>query len=595
MAWRRRRWRRRRLRRPRRRWGFRRRRAYRRRYGRRRVFRSRLRGYRRRFAVRRRRFRRKRQYKSAVTQWNPQHRVGCRIKGWLPMIMSIKGHFGEKSEVFTQSSDVPDTYIQCGGGVSWRHFTLGMFYQEHKLFRNRWSHTNVGYDLARYFGTKLRFWPHPWIDYLVYWETSFEMPERSEMSELHPANLLLIPKRMLIRSKQHRGRRRKLFIKPPPVHTNQWYFMKTWCNIPLFKLGIIPVNFNNPFLHTANQYGVWIGYASMTEPPTTVTWSYQDIVGSWQCPAKNTKSLPNGGDKSIPDGCGNVTGLTTKDQWARRCYYRWWWDDGVDNYIMVNQYNRNPIQDGLNNCVIQKVNMPYWQYFFGLPYLTSSQANPRWCEAGVNPSIYALTWYRDLECQPCDVQDKPVYPPPDGKLFGYPDQDCCGPGQIPETKRRKFWIILGEAYPWIDSANRTPKSWHLPDYDEVRTQLTRLVGSGPYVVNSGDVQFATRSLNIGVSYKSFWQWGGFRPSPDTTEDPCTIGGTQPSERGGPATTTPPPDVTGRGLTSGGGVVTSKRGSFPDWSVLDPPNLHKRGRAGQRGRAGHFRMGVPGGF
>nr|WBU87839.1 MAG: ORF3 [Torque teno polar bear virus 3] len=27
--------------------------------------------------------------------------------------------------------------------------------------------------------------------------------------------------------------------------------------------------------------------------------------------------------------------------------------------------------------------------------------------------------------------------------------------------------------------------------------------------------------------------------------------------------------------------------------MDPPNLHKRGRAGQRGRAGHFRMGVAG--
>nr|WBM82744.1 MAG: ORF4 [Torque teno polar bear virus 46] len=54
-------------------------------------------------------------------------------------------------------------------------------------------------------------------------------------------------------------------------------------------------------------------------------------------------------------------------------------------------------------------------------------------------------------------------------------------------------------------------------------------------------------------------------------------------------------ISRRGLTSGGGAVTSKRGSWADWSVLDPPNLHKRGRAGQRGRAGHFRMGVPGGF
>nr|WBM82611.1 MAG: ORF1 [Torque teno polar bear virus 1] len=484
MAWRRRRWRRRRLRRPRRRWRFRRRgRTYRRRYGgRRRVFRSRFRGYRRRAAVRRRRFRRKRQYKSVVTQWNPQHRVGCRIKGWLPMIMSIKGHFGEKSEVFTQSSDVPDTYIQCGGGVSWRHFTLGMFYQEHKLFRNRWSHTNVGYDLARYFGTKLRFWPHPWIDYLVYWETSFEMPERSEMSELHPANLLLIPKRMLIRSKQHRGRRRKLFIKPPPVHTNQWYFMKTWCNIPLFKVGIVPVNFNNSFLHTQTQYGVWIGYLSGAEVPVTIAWSQIDIEGQWpiNCqtdsrtggPQQNNIAMSpaNGGDKSPLSGSGGQNIISVKEAWRRRVYYRWWWDDGVDNYIMVNKYNRNPIYDGMNSCEIQKVDMPYWKYFFGLPYLTSAQSNPQLCVPGMNPSV---------------------------------------------------------SWPWIQSSSKYVKSWRLPDYDEAREQLTRLVGSGPFVVNAQDVTFATRTLNLGLSYTSFWQWGGFRPSPDTTEDPCKIGDPNP--------------------------------------------------------------------
>nr|WBM82647.1 MAG: ORF1 [Torque teno polar bear virus 15] len=529
MAFRRRRWRRRRLRRPRRRWGFRRRRrTYRRRFTGRRYLRPRLRGYRRRSWVRRRRFRRKRQYKSTVTQWNPQHRVGCRIRGWVPMLMSIKGHWGEKSEVFWQSSDKPDTYIQCGGGVSFRHFTLGMFYQEHLLFRNRWSHTNVGYDLARYFGTKLVFWPHPWIDYLVYWETSFEMPERAEMAQLHPAYLLNIPKKILVRGLNHKGRRKKLFIKPPPVHTNNWYFMKTWCNIPLFKVGLIPINFNNSFLHTSNQYGVWIGYTSMTEPPITVTWSAKDIHGSWECPnPTSTASPPNGGDGSKLQGCGSFNTINTQQAWARRCYYRWWWDDGVDNYIMVSKYNRNPIEDGLNNCEIQKVNMPYWMYFWGLPYLTASQQNPKLCVPGVNPSIYALTWYKDTECQTLDdwgeANKRPVYPPPDPKLFGYPDQDLCNPGRIPTYGRKKYWVILATKWPWIEVNSHVPKSWCLPDYDDVREQLTRLVGSGPFVMNAQDVTFATRTLNIGLSYKSFWQWGGFRPSPDTTEDPCTIG------------------------------------------------------------------------
>nr|WBM82697.1 MAG: ORF1 [Torque teno polar bear virus 31] len=416
-----------------------------------------------------------------------------------------------------------------------------MFYQEHKLFRNRWSHTNVGYDLARYFGTKLRFWPHPWIDYMVYWETSFEMPERQEMADLHPANLLNIPKKLLVRSKQHRGRRKKLFIRPPPVHTNQWYFMKTWCNIPLFKVGIIPVNFNNSFLHTQTQYGVWIGYLSGAEVPVQLSWSERDISNTWPMPVNSSDkpciNAANGGDLTFkPEGAGTWPKQSLRDSWMKRCYYRWWWDDGTDNYIMVNKFNRNPIYDGVNSCEIQKVDMPYWQYFFGLPYLTSSQQNPQLCVPGKNPSIYALTWYADTECQDLDSttwnqlasQRKTTYPPPDPKLFGYPDQDLCGPGQIPAPKKkRKYWVILSKYWPWLASENKYTKAWNLPDYDDTREQLTRLVGSGPFVVNAQDVTFATRTLNLGVSYKSFWQWGGFRPSPDTTEDPCKIGDPNP--------------------------------------------------------------------
>nr|UZV41773.1 MAG: ORF1 [Anelloviridae sp.] len=531
MAWGyRRRWRRRRRRR--RPFYRRRRRIYRRRRqpyrltARRRAIRFRRRGFRRRNWVRRR-YPRKRQYKGPVTQWNPQHRTGCKIRGWDIGVLAISGHFGEKTEIFWQSSTKSDSYLTCGGGSSFKHYTLGIFYSQHLLFRNVWSTSNIGYDLARYFGTRVRFYPLEQIDYMVYWETSFEIPETDEMPNLAPGALVNSRHKKIIYSIKKRGRPKKVFIKPPPVHTNQWYFQKTWCNIPLFKIGIVPCNFKEPFLHRSWKYGVWIGYVSDTEPPTTVTWTRTDIEGSWPSPTPQS-ACDNNDD--TPSSTRKPEGkFSGKEQWAKRVYYRWWWDDGVDNYIMMNPYNKDPVESGLNNCVIQKVNMPYWKFFFGLSKLTSKKGAPL-CKVGRNPSIYALTWYADTECRqwPQTIADTKSYPPPQGIGVPYPDQDLCSPDQIPGKGRRKFWCILSQCWPWVNSAYHVNVDYHLPDYDEVRAQLTELVLSGPFAINYSDVKdTGNNNLNIGLTYTSYWQWGGFRPSPDTTEDPCKVGGPNP--------------------------------------------------------------------
>ena len=418
--------------------------------------------------------------------------------------------------------------------MSYRHFSLGMFYQEHKLWRNEWSTSNQGYDLARYFGTKLRFYPHETVDYIVYWETNFEIPERNEMPMLAPGTLLNIKKKMIVHSLKRRGRSKRLFLKPPPVHTNQWYFQKTWCNIPLFKLGIVPVNFKAPFLHNRHFYGVWIGYMSNWEPPTTVSWSLKDIATAFNTPRNACKS--NGGPWStstskeerdkIPESEQYGKMIDSKEQWQRRVYYRWWWDDGVDNYVMVNKYNYDPIEEGGNSCYILKVDMPYWRFFWGLSTLTS-KASPL-CKPGTNPSIYALTWYADLECRKwTEPSPTPVWPLPAGSTLQYPDQDLCGPETIPVYKKRKFWVMLSQCYPWGIADSHQMKAWNLPDYDTVRTILTGITNSGPFAVSFRDVYPDWQNLNIGMTYTSFWQWGGFRPKPDTTEDPCNVGGDVP--------------------------------------------------------------------
>nr|QZE11956.1 MAG: ORF1 [Giant panda anellovirus] len=332
----------------RRRWP--RRRYYRRRRG---PFRFGLRRrayFRRRRPVRRRRFFKKRTYKSAIIQWHPSHRSICYITGWGIGLYGVGTNTTCNFQTYVPPTHLAKGYYrQLGGGASLYHLSLEWLYQEHQKRRNVWSHTNEGFDLARYFGTKFTLWPHPDLDYIFWYETDFGGLRKEHYMLLHPAQAMLEKRHVIVKSIKNGGKKpKKIRVPPPSVHQSQWYFMNQWCDVALARFGFSLINLKTPFIHS-----------DLTKPWVT---------------------------------CGVSTGVKTKDKaptdktspTAPKVFYKFRWDNGIDNQIAVCQWK--PDTQKLIFVSITKVDVPYWLYWFGWGW-QNFYSGEYW--------YYYIWWYND--------------------------------------------------------------------------------------------------------------------------------------------------------------------------------------------------------
>nr|ASV72281.1 ORF1 [Torque teno canis virus] len=333
MRFRYRKWRRpRRLFRSRRRRGYARRRWRRRAWGRRR----RVRRY------RRRRGGTKRQYISSIMQWNPQHRHLCYIKGitWLCAARADRMSWpGIKQIAATDSTRYWSTILVGGCGV----LTLSMdwFFFENLRWRNRWSHSNVGYDLARYMGTHLYFPPLADIWYIVWTDTEFVDQPKKVMSYTHPWILLMTKKHKVIKPRKWNGKGKKIFLKPPAVFNSAWYTSDKWCGA---GLGRIYFSFLNPFkqiMHTGQTeqsfpFAIELGNTDYDKPPN-INYDFQNTTFVKQVWAKKDKKY----------------------------YYRADWDTGDGNAIMLPN-TLSPTTPA--SWLLLEWDAPYWLWFWGKTY-----------------------------------------------------------------------------------------------------------------------------------------------------------------------------------------------------------------------------------
>nr|QYD01798.1 ORF1 [Torque teno felis virus] len=215
--------------------------------------------WRRRYFRRRRRrpFRKVRVHrrrKKLATFWDPTNKASCKIKGW------DIGLFARNSEAcqrmwrtkFTSRAIVKQME---GGGVSLKTFDLAYLYKQHRYFHNVWTHTNDGFDLARYFGTKVYLKPHPTFDYVFFWDTDIKEEKPFDILRMHPAILLTSKNTIFVRSQIAGGnhKTKKVKIKPPANILNKWARQELWTDVPLFQYGFCLINWKDPFFRQTNQ------------------------------------------------------------------------------------------------------------------------------------------------------------------------------------------------------------------------------------------------------------------------------------------------------------------------------------------------------
>nr|QYD01885.1 ORF1 [Torque teno felis virus] len=195
-----------------------------------------------------------RRRKKLATFWDPINIAKCKISGW------DFGLFARNQEsvqrLFLTHFDVNMTTKHPeGGGVSLKIFDLRYLFDSHRLYKNRWSHSNDGFDLARYLGTTVYLKPHPTHDYIFFWDTDLKREQPFDILRMQPANQLNSKNVVFIRSQMPGGnhKTKKIRIKPPANILNQWQLQGMWIDIPLFMYGFVTINWRDPFLRTTEQ------------------------------------------------------------------------------------------------------------------------------------------------------------------------------------------------------------------------------------------------------------------------------------------------------------------------------------------------------
>nr|QUL61824.1 ORF1 [Torque teno arctocephalus australis virus 6] len=319
------------------------------------------------------------------------------------------------------------------------------------------------------------------MNYIFWWDPEFGDVEQTNYQHLHPATLLLQRKHTKVVLSREMGnrRRRKIFIPPPSTSENKWYSQKSWCNVNVLKFGITMLNLKSSFWHSGqSSFGVWIGYADVEKKSRTQQIAYHRTI---------------------------FAGFT------KPTMYRWHWDDGKDNAVIINKSNGTW---GQTNLTTELIDIPYYKYFYGR-YPKGKLNTTYGGDSGhiSNPDILGIYWWADLAI----VIDK---------------KNVCDRGvPSPEYLNNPFrcWIFLspisGADMPLTESNDASGGTFagrKLPTTISVGNIMNSIVTTSPFVPHGLDTQPANFVLpvNIPVFYASRWQWGGAPWSPSDATNPC---------------------------------------------------------------------------
>lgn len=136
---------------------------------------------------------------------------------------------------------------------------LDSLYKDFLEGRNRWSHTNCGFDLAKYRGTYVTLYPTFSTDYIFWFDTDYGNYNefKTLVQHIHPGILLNSPHTTVVLSKETLGRYRpkRVYIPPPTIFGNKWSTMSDWSARGLAVFAISVIDFRHPWVHPGLNFG----------------------------------------------------------------------------------------------------------------------------------------------------------------------------------------------------------------------------------------------------------------------------------------------------------------------------------------------------
>lgn len=198
-------------------------------------------------SFRRRRFWRKRQYrvrkkkkitKLTIKQWQPNTIRKLTIKGQYPLFAGTTERIG--NDYVTYIDSVAPHDFPGGGLFSIIIFTLNGLYELHQKGRNWWTKSNCNLPLIRYLGCSIKLYASSSVDYVSVPIRCGDLKATEETFQSCQPSVLMLNKRKKVvqcRSYKHAKRPyKRMYIKPPALLLNKWYFQRDIARYPLLML-----------------------------------------------------------------------------------------------------------------------------------------------------------------------------------------------------------------------------------------------------------------------------------------------------------------------------------------------------------------------
>lgn len=437
-----------------------------------------------------------------------------------------------------------------------QQLTLSNLYIQHKELQNIWTKSNKRLNLCRFYGTKLYLYREQYTDYIFQWmKETPKTVEKYFYCSYHPMNLLRNNRRIVVPSFLTQPHKRKpykkVFVPPPPLLKNQWFFQQHLCTFPLLSFIVTACSLDGMYgsdKSINNNCTFWALDTNFIKIPTFQYRSSQHPNFGYQ-PNRDIYlwGLTNGADKFTDNKMSNAvylgnsmlnqTGTYLKPNqqigdWGNPFY--WWYFTGHTR-TFITQGKDTPTQ--LAQTLDRKLEQSWERtQHYSLtvrynPFKDKGQGNQVYFipnydlsktdwEPTSDPSLlfvdlplYILLWgIEDIlkkmgKCQHldddwiCVIKSSYLFPP---EKYYVPLSYNFVHGSGPYDTDRENIAPLDEVH------------WY-PKYKFQREAIANIINTGPAVIRFDH----TKNIQAKMRYKFLFKWGG-NPAPmETVIDPTT--------------------------------------------------------------------------
>uniref|UniRef100_A0AAU7ST00 Capsid protein n=1 Tax=Betatorquevirus homini12 TaxID=3048398 RepID=A0AAU7ST00_9VIRU len=256
---------------------------------RRRLWRRRIRApFRRRRWRRRRRVRKFNRKLKRITlkEWQPSTINKLKVVGNYPLYEGTRERTMNNFNQYMCS--IAPARFPGGGLFSIFRMSLYSLYEMHRKARNWWTKSNCKLPLIKYLGCKVTLYRSLTTDYTFVYTTCGDMTATLETYQsAHPAILQLNKNKVTVTCDNNNRRKKpykKIFIRPPAMFQNKWYFQKDIAKIPLW-MGIVAAQSLDRMYLSSTAESNTMGFVSLN----TEFWVYHN----WKNPPVTTGYRPN--------------------------------------------------------------------------------------------------------------------------------------------------------------------------------------------------------------------------------------------------------------------------------------------------------------